>query len=88
MPGQIGSKSMNFNPILAVFHAQSNCWEFFIALAENSSLLLLKILYWEFFIALAENSSLHLLKILYWEFLIALAENSSLLLLGILHCFT
>ena len=28
-----------------------NCWEFFIALAENSSLLLLKILYWEFFTA-------------------------------------
>ena len=54
-------------------------------LAENSSLLLLKILYWEFFIVLAENSSLLLLKILYWEFFIALTENSSLLLLKILY---
>ena len=63
--------SVNLLPFWPIFHARSNCWEFFIALAENSSLPLLKILYWEFFIALAENSSLLLLKILYWEFFTA-----------------
>ena len=46
--------SVNLHPIWPVIYAQSNCWEFFIALAENSSLLLLKIVYWEFFTASLE----------------------------------